>query len=391
MTLFVLVLVIAMAMPMATPVVAATIINVPSDYPTIQAAINNAHTGDIILVASGIYYENIVFYGKNGITLQSNSGALTTIIDGSDSGTVVKFDGTSDNVLDSFTIKNGRAEFGGVTFSEVPTGTLKNCIVQDNVSTWDSAIYISGSPNIINNLIVNNSSQGIHLYASAIQINNQSSPIIANNIIKGNVGGPAIKMETSFFSTPEIFNNVIYGNSGGGIQYLNASVANNIITNNGEFGIYSGGQTIRSNDVWNNSLGNYGDYYHGTPIPGQTGLNGNISVDPLLANPALGDYHLLAGSPCIDAGNNTVLPSWLTTDFYGQNRQADGNYDGSVVVDMGAEEYPNPTYTVTYHGNSSSGGTVPIDSTAYYQGNTVTVLGNTGSLVKTNYTLLAGQ
>ncbi|MCU6793089.1 InlB B-repeat-containing protein [Paenibacillus sp. WQ 127069] len=46
----------------------------------------------------------------------------------------------------------------------------------------------------------------------------------------------------------------------------------------------------------------------------------------------------------------------------------------------------NPSYTITYNGNGSTGGTVPIDSGAYEQGVTVNVYGNTGSLVKTGYT-----
>ncbi len=47
---------------------------------------------------------------------------------------------------------------------------------------------------------------------------------------------------------------------------------------------------------------------------------------------------------------------------------------------------PATTYTVTYNGNGSTGGTVPVDSGTYQQGQTVTLLGNTGSLVKTGYT-----
>jgi len=42
---------------------------------------------------------------------------------------------------------------------------------------------------------------------------------------------------------------------------------------------------------------------------------------------------------------------------------------------------PSP-YTVTYNGNSSTGGTVPADANNYEQGDNVTVLGNTGNLVK---------
>lgn len=43
------------------------------------------------------------------------------------------------------------------------------------------------------------------------------------------------------------------------------------------------------------------------------------------------------------------------------------------------------TYSVTYSGNTSTGGTVPVDSGSYTQGQSVTVLGNTGSLVKSGY------
>ena len=47
--------------------------------------------------------------------------------------------------------------------------------------------------------------------------------------------------------------------------------------------------------------------------------------------------------------------------------------------------YPTPL-SVTYHGNGSTGGSVPTDATPYASGETVTVLGNTGTLVKTGYT-----
>jgi len=43
------------------------------------------------------------------------------------------------------------------------------------------------------------------------------------------------------------------------------------------------------------------------------------------------------------------------------------------------------TYTVTYDGNGSTSGSVPIDATAYEAGATVTILGNSGSLSKTGY------
>ncbi len=43
-------------------------------------------------------------------------------------------------------------------------------------------------------------------------------------------------------------------------------------------------------------------------------------------------------------------------------------------------------YLVTYNGNNATGGTVPTDANEYPSGQTVTVLGNTGDLVRTGYT-----
>ena len=45
-----------------------------------------------------------------------------------------------------------------------------------------------------------------------------------------------------------------------------------------------------------------------------------------------------------------------------------------------------PTYTVTYNSNGASSGSAPDDSAAYRNGDTVTVLSNTGSLARSGYT-----
>ncbi|MGO4549454.1 InlB B-repeat-containing protein, partial [Paenibacillus sp. 2TAB23] len=81
--------------------------------------------------------------------------------------------------------------------------------------------------------------------------------------------------------------------------------------------------------------------------------------------------------------------------FAGWNTAANGlgtNYAAGSVLTMGnanvtlyAKWTLNPTYTVTYNENGSTGGTVPTDSGTYESGTSVTVLGN-GSLVRTGYT-----
>ena len=63
-------------------VVWADTFTVPTDFATIQEAIDAAVDGDCINVEPGTYVENIDFMGK-AITVQSTDGEDVTIIDGS--------------------------------------------------------------------------------------------------------------------------------------------------------------------------------------------------------------------------------------------------------------------------------------------------------------------
>src|SRR5262249_31316089 len=72
----------------AIPSARAATINVPADYPTIQAAIDAAVNGDEILVAPGTYVESIDFKGKT-ITVRSSGGPDLTTIDGSNGYRVI--------------------------------------------------------------------------------------------------------------------------------------------------------------------------------------------------------------------------------------------------------------------------------------------------------------
>ena len=57
------------------------------------------------------------------------------------------------------------------------------------------------------------------------------------------------------------------------------------------------------------------------------------------------DLRLSAGSPCINAGDNTALPASVTTDIDGLQRITDGDNDGTDTVDMGAHEFESEETT----------------------------------------------
>ncbi|TEU17764.1 MAG: hypothetical protein E3I25_02520, partial [Dehalococcoidia bacterium] len=76
--LFALVLVVSLGLATAAPVLAGTIIHVPSDYDTIQEAIDNAEDGDTIMVAAGEYEAAFVVNGKANISIISTEGATVT-------------------------------------------------------------------------------------------------------------------------------------------------------------------------------------------------------------------------------------------------------------------------------------------------------------------------
>ena len=73
-----LILVVACLLLSASVAVAATI-NVPGQYATIQAAIDHASAGDVVIVAQGTYHECIDFKGK-AITVQSANPTNASVV-----------------------------------------------------------------------------------------------------------------------------------------------------------------------------------------------------------------------------------------------------------------------------------------------------------------------
>jgi uncharacterized repeat protein (TIGR02543 family) len=89
--------------------------------------------------------------------------------------------------------------------------------------------------------------------------------------------------------------------------------------------------------------------------------------------------------------NNLTFTGWQINGAGTVYTQGQTFSMGSANVTLEAKWTANPTYTVTYSGNGSMGGTVPVDTTNYEQSQNVTVLGNIGNLTETNFTFTGWQ
>src|SRR5712672_1939708 len=130
------------------------------DATTIQAGINLATDGDIVMVAEGTYTGagnvNVSFNGKN-ITVQSESGPGLTIVDCQSTAQGFRFitGETSSAMLNGFTIKNARSTKGAAIQCDGSSPTICwNVISGCYASSMGGGVYTEkGSPVIFNNTL----------------------------------------------------------------------------------------------------------------------------------------------------------------------------------------------------------------------------------------------
>lgn len=80
------------------------------------------------------------------------------------------------------------------------------------------------------------------------------------------------------------------------------------------------------------------------------GSNGNVWANPLFRNAAAGDYYLMAGSPCIDAGTSVGAPE---TDITGAPRLSDIYTIPTGIPDDNGEYFDIGAYEFTDNADSS--------------------------------------
>jgi hypothetical protein len=286
--------------------VAARMAIVPTDYPTIQYAIDSCNDGDTVLVMPGIFVENVDFDGHT-ITLASTflttgdtSAISSTIIDADRSGQAILLnsgEGASSTIC-GFTITNGLADYGaGIACYQSGAKILNNRFVDNETTIYGSGIYIGQCDRTV---IEGNTLTGNDGNVGTIFID-QSPVVIQRNLLYSN--GSAIAIEIHWQGDCIISQNTLVENNSGDYGQItvndcqNVEINSNIVVSGNGYGIYLFADysvNCNYNDTWNNAAG---DYYFVTPGPA------SISADPIF-----GDIHRLSiNSPCIDAGD-VVLP-----------------------------------------------------------------------------------
>lgn len=191
-----------------------------------------------------------------------------------------------------------------------------------------------------NRLVVPNTNFGIALQNFAPESLSTLTGRILGNLVQGEFFGVGVSVIDSEGGTlsVQLGNNTIVDHDTGVLVIANAGdpasgeVANNIVAANSTEGlrIAAAGFTNRHNLVFGNGVDNF------TPGPG------TVFADPqFVGGPS---FHLLPGSPAIDAGANDAVPGDVTLDLEGAPRIQGGTVDIGAFEELASE--PDPPVAV---------------------------------------------
>lgn len=320
-------------------------VNGTGDAPTIQAAIDSAGPGDVVLVAPGRYtwtnqggaeFGLLTFYREvGGFTVRSAAGPEVTILDAERRDRVAFLQGYNNVTIDGFTITGGNPPAeedhigGGIAVHISDGDVIRNCIFVDNIADVGAGFWATSR---CNTRLENCTFTGNHAqrFAGGVGVGySQSLVTITGCTIVGNTAEYGAGMGAAR-STVRVENCVIAANQsglrGGGLYASDTESAAFIGTTFSEnsapfgggayvagisllklerclvsFSLSGGGVVVEPDatlrlgctDVFGNQGGDgWPDWV--------VDLGGNFTADPLFCGaPDSGNYTLQADSPCL--------------------------------------------------------------------------------------------
>jgi hypothetical protein len=231
--------------------------------------------------------------------------------------------------INSSTISNNSAHYGGGIGDYGCTINVSYTTISGNTALYHGGGFygVGGTLKMDHVEITDNtcvsSGGGLYLQTANTTLNHLT---ISDNTANGGGGGLATCCNTDI----DVENTIFFNNSPQEFQYYGGSNTINVFYSN-----ISGGQDLVVFYNTEDSL------YWGP---------GNIDVDPFFADTASGDYSLLTGSQCIDAGNPDADGDSLTWETDYDDRDPD-----MTRLDMGAyffnqDETIIPTYALRFDG-----------------------------------------
>jgi|GEM_PF-981792 len=256
-------------------------------------------------ISSTIFDSNISLYGDGGAVrfapafytndLTIDASSFEGNESGGDGGAISVYKGDEISLLDNEYLRNSSDDDGGAVFASRPVAlTSERGFYFDNVAGGSGGAWSEQDSStavvFVNNIVIENmADEGGGLF-----LDGTTDSYVVNNTLLGNEASATGAHVHAENGTVRLINNIFaWGLDGGGVYGDTTAEA---------------GSDLYYNDVWDNSGGEYVGSF-----TDQTGLSGNLNVDPDLKSFTLDgdetndDVHLALTSPLVDAGYTGLM------------------------------------------------------------------------------------